>query len=68
VKIRIIGTLEECQIASDRIARVFDARYVGRPRFFKEGSRSDESDRRSMYERLDEDLYQVNIEAQLRES
>jgi hypothetical protein len=67
MKIRIVGTLEECQVASDRIARVFDARYVGRPRFFKDRSRSDEDNPRSMSERMDEDLYQVNIEARLRE-
>jgi hypothetical protein len=31
VKIRIIGSAEECEVAADRIARVFAARYVGRP-------------------------------------
>jgi hypothetical protein len=37
VKIRIIGTAEECEVASDRIARVFDARYVGRPSVREDG-------------------------------
>jgi len=33
VKIRIIGTEEECQVAADLIARVLDARNVPRPRY-----------------------------------
>jgi hypothetical protein len=37
VKIRIIGTEEECEIAADRIARVLDARYVGRPSLRDDG-------------------------------
>jgi hypothetical protein len=30
VKILIIGTFEECEHGADRIARVLDARHVGR--------------------------------------
>jgi hypothetical protein len=37
VKIRIIGTEEECEVAADRIARVLDARHVGRPSLRDDG-------------------------------
>jgi hypothetical protein len=30
MKILIVGTFEECEHAADRIARVLDARHVGR--------------------------------------
>jgi hypothetical protein len=30
VKILVVGTFEECEHAADRIARVLDARHVGR--------------------------------------
>lgn len=30
MKILIVGTYEECEVAADRIARVLDARHVGR--------------------------------------
>jgi hypothetical protein len=38
VKIRIIGTAEECEVAADRIARVLAARYVSRPSLRDDGS------------------------------
>jgi hypothetical protein len=31
LKIQIIGTLDECEIAADRIAHIFDVRHVPRP-------------------------------------
>ena len=31
MRIVIVGTEEECEVAADRIARVLDARHVGRP-------------------------------------
>jgi hypothetical protein len=31
VRIRIVGTEEECQIATDRIARIFDVRRAPQP-------------------------------------
>jgi hypothetical protein len=37
VKIRIVGTEEECEVAADRIARVLTARYVGRPSLRDDG-------------------------------
>ena len=37
MKILIVGTEEECEGASDRIARVLDARYVGRPSLRDDG-------------------------------
>lgn len=37
MKIRIIGTEEECEVAADRIARVLIARYVSRPSYRDDG-------------------------------
>jgi hypothetical protein len=37
VKILVVGTEEECEIAADRIARVLDARHVGRPSLREDG-------------------------------
>lgn len=38
MKIRIIGTEEECLVASDRIARWFDVRSMPRPTYVEEES------------------------------
>ncbi len=54
MKIRIIGTSEECEVAADRIARIFDARYVSRVEHTPD----------STYEKP---KFQVRIEARLRE-
>ncbi|HZA84550.1 MAG TPA: hypothetical protein VFC13_24250 [Actinomycetes bacterium] len=37
MKILIVGTEEECEVAADRIARVLDARHVGRPSLRDDG-------------------------------
>jgi hypothetical protein len=37
VRILIVGTEEECEVAADRIARVLDARHVGRPSLREDG-------------------------------
>jgi hypothetical protein len=37
VKIRIIGTEHECQVASDRIARILNVRNVPRPSYTGDG-------------------------------
>ncbi len=49
MRIRITGTYDECEVAADRIARIFDVRHVPRPSL------------------RDDDLYQVSLDAQLRE-
>jgi hypothetical protein len=38
VKILIVGTFEECEHGADRIARVLDARHVGRITQREDGS------------------------------
>lgn len=37
MRIVIVGTEEECEVAADRIARVLDARHVGRPSLRDDG-------------------------------
>ncbi len=49
MKIQITGTWDECEIAADRIARIFDVRRIPRPAL------------------RDDDLYQVRLDARLRE-
>ena len=54
MKIRILGTWEECNVAADRIARILDARWVSRV----------EQTRDSTYDKPE---FIVRIEARLRE-
>jgi len=52
MRIRIIGTEEECLIASDRLARLFNVRSVPRPTYTGDGPGKD---------------YRVQFDARLRE-
>jgi hypothetical protein len=53
VRIRIVGTEEECQIATDRIARIFDVRRAPRPTWIEGFG--------------DKEKFQVQFDARLRE-